>query len=113
MELAGKEIGSGRQALRFTEEALQEIVRTVVQQTKRVQEISHLAEQQTVGAETLVKTIDEIAMVARDHALSTQQASMGTQQQITSMEQMALSAQELSGMADKLREKVSRFRIDG
>ncbi len=113
MELAGKEIGSGRQALRFTEEALQEIVRTVVQQTKRVQEISHLAEQQTVGAETLVKTIDEIAMVARDHALSTQQASMGTQQQITSMEQMALSAQELSVMADKLREKVSRFRIDG
>jgi len=113
MELAGKEIGSGRQALRFTEEALQEIVRTVVQQTKRVQEISHLTEQQTVGAETLVKTIDEIAMVARDHALSTQQASMGTQQQITSMEQMALSAQELSGMADKLREKVSRFRIDG
>jgi len=113
MELAGKEIGSGRRALRFTEEALQEIVRTVVQQAKRVQEISHLAEQQTVGAETLVKTIDEIAMVARDHALSTQQASMGTQQQITSMEQMALSAQELSGMADKLREKVSRFRIDG
>ncbi|MBW8005018.1 MAG: methyl-accepting chemotaxis protein [candidate division NC10 bacterium] len=113
MGLAVKEIGSGRQALRFTEEALQEIVRTVVQQTKRVQEISHLTEQQTVGAETLVKTIDEIAMVARDHALSTQQASMGTQQQITSMEQMALSAQELSVMADKLREKVSRFRIDG
>ncbi len=113
MELAGKEIGSGRQALRFTEEALQEIVRAVVQQAKRVQEISHLAEQQTTGSEKLVKTIDEIAKVARDHALSTQQASSAAQQQITSMEQMAVSAQELSVMADKLREKVARFRIHG
>jgi len=113
MELAGREIGSGRQALRFTEEALQQIVRTVVQQAKRVQEISHLAEQQTLGAETLVKTIDEIAMVARDHALSTQQASSATQQRTASTEQMALSAQQLSVMADKLREKVSRFRVDG
>lgn len=112
MELAGKEIGSGRQALRFTEEALRDIVHTVVHQAKRVQEISHLAEQQTGGAERLVNTIDEIAKVARDHALSTQQASLATQQQITSMEQMAMSAEDLSVMADKLREKVSRFRVD-
>ncbi|MEE8283262.1 MAG: methyl-accepting chemotaxis protein [candidate division NC10 bacterium] len=113
MEMAGKEIGSGRQALRLTEEALHDIVRTVVQQVKRVQEISHLTEQQTLGAKTLVKTIDEIAQVAQDHALSTHQASAATQQQTESMEQMAASAQELSVMADKLREKVSRFRVHG
>lgn len=88
-------------------------MRTVVQQVKRVQEISHLTEQQTLGAKTLVKTIDEIAQVAQDHALSTHQASAATQQQTESMEQMAASAQELSVMADKLREKVSRFRVHG
>ncbi|MFQ5847613.1 MAG: methyl-accepting chemotaxis protein [Candidatus Methylomirabilales bacterium] len=113
METAGKGIGSGREALRFTEQALRDIVRTVVEQVKRVQEISHLTEQQTQGAEALVNTIDEIAKVAQDHAISTHQASAATKQQTTSMEQMALSAQELSVMADKLREKVSRFRVNG
>lgn len=113
METAGKEITSGHQALRLTEEALQEIVRTVVQQVKRVQEISHLTEQQSLGARTLVKTIDEIAKVAQDHALSVHQASSATHQQTTSMEQMAFSAHELNLLADKLREKVSRFRVSG
>ncbi|MFQ5882439.1 MAG: methyl-accepting chemotaxis protein [Candidatus Methylomirabilales bacterium] len=111
MEVAGKEIGSGRQVLRFTEEALQEIVRGVVQRVQRVEEISLLTEQQTLAAEVVVKTIDEVAKVAQDHALSTQQASAATVEQTASMEQMALSAQELSLMADKLREKVSRFRV--
>lgn len=112
MEMAGKGIESGRQVLQFTEKGLHEIVRTVVQQVKRVQEISHLTEQQTLGARALVKTIDEIAEVAREHALSTQEASAATQQQIASVEQMALGAQELSNIADKLRERVSRFKVN-
>jgi methyl-accepting chemotaxis protein len=112
MEAAGKQVESGRQALRFIDESLQGIVHTVVQQVKRVQEISPLAEQQTLGARALVKTIEEIAEVAREHALSTQEASAATQRQITSMEQLALRAHELSVMADKLREKISRFRVN-
>lgn len=111
MEVATKEIGSGREVLRSTDEALQEIVRAVVQQVKQVQEISQLTEQQTLGAEALVKTIDQIAKVAENNAASTQQASAATGEQKASMEHMALNAQELSATADKLRESVSRFRV--
>jgi methyl-accepting chemotaxis protein len=113
METAGKEVESGRKVLQLTEEALQGIVRTVVQQVRRVQEISHLTAQQTLGAKALVKTIDEIAALARDHALSTHGASAATQQQIASMEQLALRAHELSLVADELREKLSRFKVNG
>lgn len=112
MEMAGKGIESGRQVLQFTEKSLHEIVRTVVQQVKRVQEISPLTDQQTLGARALVKTIDEIAEVAREHARSTQEASAATQLQIASVEQMAFGAQELSNIADKLRERVSRFKVN-
>ena len=112
-EVAGKEIRSGRLAVRVTEESLQEIVRTVVQQAKGVQEISHLTEQQTLAAAALVQTIDEIAKVAEAHAVSTQQASAATQEQTASMEQMALNAHELSLIAENLREKVSSFRVEG
>ncbi|MGH7432729.1 MAG: methyl-accepting chemotaxis protein, partial [Candidatus Methylomirabilales bacterium] len=112
MEMAGRGIESGRQVLQFTEKSLHEIVRTVVQQVKRVQEISPLTDQQTLGARALVKTIDEIAEVAREHARSTQEASAATQLQIASVEQMAFGAQELSNIADKLRERVSRFKVN-
>ncbi len=112
MEVATKEIGSGREVLRSTGEALQEIVRAVVQQVKQVQEISQLTEQQTLGAEALVKAIDQIAKVAEDSAVSTQQASAATVEQKAAMEHMALNAQELSATADKLRELVSRFRVE-
>lgn len=111
MEVATKEIGSGREVLHSTGEALQGIVRAVVQQVKQVQEISQLTEQQTLGAEALVKTIDQIAKVAEDNAVSTQQASAATVEQKASMEHMALNAQEFSATADKLRESVSRFRV--
>lgn len=111
MEVATREIGSGREVLRATGEALQEIIRGVVQHVQQVQEISQLTEQQTLGAEALVKTMDEIAKVAEGNAVSTRQTSAATAEQKAAMEHMATNAQELSAMADKLRESVSRFRV--
>ncbi|MEK7338409.1 MAG: methyl-accepting chemotaxis protein, partial [candidate division NC10 bacterium] len=64
MEGATKEIEAGRKVLTFTGESLEDIVRVVVDEVKKVQEISTLTQQQTKGAEELVKTIDEIAKVA-------------------------------------------------
>jgi len=111
MEVATKEIDSGKEILTFTGEALQDIVRVVLEEVKKVQEISALTQQQTKGAEEMVRTIDEIAKVAQDNAASTEEASAATTQQTASMEQMADSAQQLSGMADRLRGLVLRFKV--
>jgi len=78
---------------------------------KKVQEISGLTQQQTQGAQELVKTIDEIAKVAEDNAAATEEASAATTEQTASMEQMAQSAQQLSRLADKLRTLVARFNV--
>jgi methyl-accepting chemotaxis protein len=111
MEMATGEITSGRDGLTYTSDALEEIVRVVVEQVKKVQEISALTERQTQGAQALVKTTDEIAKVAEDNAASTEQASAATTEQTASMEQMVKSAQQLSGMADKLKTLVARFNV--
>ena len=111
MELATRDIASGREVLTYTSDALEEIVRGVVEEVKKVQEISALTQQQTEGAQALVKTIDEIAKVAEDNAASTEEASAATTEQTASMEQMAQSAQQLSGMADKLKTLVTRFHV--
>ena len=111
MEGATKEIDAGRKVLTFTGEALEDIVRVVVDEVKKVQEISALTQQQTKGAEELVKTIDEIAKVAEDNAASTEEASAATMEQTTSMEQMADSAQQLRALAESLKALVTRFKV--
>ena len=111
MEVATREMTSGREVLTYTSDALQDIVRVVVEEVKKVQEISALTQRQTQGAQELVKTIDEIAKVAEDNAASTEEASAATTEQTASMEQMARSAQQLSGLADKLKTLVARFNV--
>jgi methyl-accepting chemotaxis protein len=111
MEVATREISSGREVLTYTGDALEDIVRVVVEEVKKVQEISALTQQQTQGAQELVKTIDEIAKVAEDNAAATEEASAATTEQTASMEQMAQSAQQLSRLADKLKTLVARFNV--
>ncbi len=111
IEVATREITSGREVLTYTGDALEDIVRVVVEEVKKVQEISVLTQQQTQGAQELVKTIDEIAKVAEDNAASTEEASAATTEQTASMEQMAQSAQQLSRLADTLKTLVARFNV--
>lgn len=111
MEVATREISSGREVLTYTGDALEDIVRVVVEEVKKVQEISALTQQQTQGAQEMVTTIDEIAKVAEDNAAATEQASAATTEQTASMEQMAQSAQQLSRLADKLKTLVARFHV--
>ena len=111
IEVATREISSGREVLTYTGDALEDIVRVVVEEVKKVQEISALTQQQTQGAQELVKTIDEIAKVAEDNAAATEEASAATTEQTASMEQMAQSAQQVSKLADKLRTLVAMFNV--
>ncbi|MBI3002502.1 MAG: hypothetical protein HYY54_02535 [candidate division NC10 bacterium] len=111
MEGATREIDAGRKVMTLTGEALEDIVRVVVDEVKKVQEISALTQQQTKGAEELVKTIDEIAKVAEDNAASTEEASAASTEQTASMEQMAEAAQQLQALAVSLKALVARFRV--
>jgi methyl-accepting chemotaxis protein len=111
MDAATREITSGREVLTNTNEALEEIVRVVVGEVTKVQEISALTERHTQGTQELVKTIDDIAKVAEDNAASTEEAAAATTQQTASMEQMAQAAQKMSGLADKLKSMVARFNV--
>jgi len=112
MEMAGREVSSGRDLLASIGKALEEIVLVVIDEVKKVQEISQLTQQQTKGAEQMVATIDDIAKVAMDNAASSEQTSAATMEQTASMEQMADSAQRLSSLGDKLSEAIAKFRVD-
>ncbi len=112
MEVATREVNAGKDVLSYTGEALEDIVRVVVGEVNKVQEISSLTQRQIQGAEELVKTVDEIAKVAEDNAASTEEASAATTEQTAAMEQMAASAQKLSALSGTLRSLVTHFKVD-
>ena len=112
--------GNGQQGGELREEtswpplarALEEIVLVVIDEVKKVQEISQLTQQQTKGADQMVATIDEIAKVAMDNAAFSEQTSAATMEQTASMEQMADAAQRLSSLGNQLDQNIARFRVD-
>ncbi|MDH7499664.1 MAG: methyl-accepting chemotaxis protein [candidate division NC10 bacterium] len=112
MEMAGKEVSSGRDLLASIGRALDEIVLVVIDEVKKVQEISQVTQKQTQSAEQMVATIDEIAKVAMDNAASSEQTSTATMEQTASMEQMADAAQRLSMLGKQLDQSIAKFRVD-
>jgi methyl-accepting chemotaxis protein len=112
MEVASKEVNSGKDLLASIARALEEIVLVVIDEVKKVQEISQLTQQQTKGADQMVVTIDEIAKVAIDNAAFSEQTSAATMEQTASMEQMADAAQRLSSLGNQLDQNIARFKVD-
>jgi methyl-accepting chemotaxis protein len=111
MEMASKEVSSGRNLLASIGKALEEIVLVVIDEVRKVQEISQLTQLQTKGSEQMVSTIDEIAKVAMDNAASSEQTSAATMEQTASMEQMADAAQRLSNLGNQLQETIAKFKV--
>ncbi len=112
MKETAQDITGGREDLSTISLSLEEIVQMISTAAEKVKNISDLAQIQAEGAKELVRSIDEIAKVAHDNATSIEQLSSATQEQTSSMEEMSRSAQELSQTADRLKQLVSRFRLD-
>lgn len=112
VETASREVSSGRDLLASIGKALDDIVLVVIDEVKKVQEISQLTQQQTKGVEQMVATIDDIARVAMENAASAQETSAATMEQTASMEQMADAAQRLSSLGKQLDQSIAKFRVD-
>ena len=112
MKETAQNIAEGREDLGTISLSLEEIVQMVTTAADKVRNISDLAQVQAEGAKELVRSIDEIAKVAHDNATSIEQVTTVTQEQTAAMEDMSRATQELSGTADRLKQQVSKFRLD-
>ena len=90
--------------------ALQEIVKDVKCSADQVQEITRLTREQSISAAKLVEAIEEIASIAGDNAVGTEQATTATREQTMAMQELAEAAQQLSHTSDRLKSRVSAFQ---
>ncbi|MGH9869481.1 MAG: methyl-accepting chemotaxis protein [Candidatus Polarisedimenticolia bacterium] len=101
----------GRNAVGAVGRNLEDIKQAVLATVDRVSEISASTEKQALGADRLVKAIEEIARIAQSNAAGTQDASAATLEQTASMQEMSSSAQQLARTSDALKEMVTIFRL--
>jgi len=112
MKETAQDIAEGREDLGTISLSLEEIVQMITTAADKVRNISDLSQIQAEGAKELVRSIDEIAKVAHENATSIEQVSSATQEQSATIEEMSKATQELSQTADRLKQLVSRFRLD-
>lgn len=104
-------LDEGQDIVQSMGEALDEIVRAVMESTTHAQEISQLTETQSAAARDITEIIDEVSKVAEDNAASTEEVSAATEEQTASMEELAASAQDLTALSDKLRKLSEEFKV--
>lgn len=111
MALGNQEVCEGVVIASQAQKALSEIVETVDKTVNMVQEISTAAQEQSKGITKVVESIDKINDIAHQVSVATQQVSASTQEQITTNEQVKENASRLAQYAEKMRERISKFKV--
>jgi len=107
-----KNVQDGKDVINSAVNSLNGVVRIALDSLHELNRISTLTQEQSYGAEKMVKAVDEIARVAEDNAAATEEVSAATEEQTASMEEMASAAQELSDTAERLKNIVNSFKLD-
>ncbi|HWI55163.1 MAG TPA: methyl-accepting chemotaxis protein [Desulfobacteria bacterium] len=106
-----KEAEEGVVIATHAQKALTEIVGTVDRTVRMVQEISTAAEQQSRGIAQAVESIDKVNIIAQQVSVASQQVAASTQQQMNTNDQVNNNASSLAQLAEKLRERISKFKV--
>ncbi len=106
-----QEVEEGVVIATHAQKALTEIVGTVDRTVRMVQEISTAAEQQSKGITKVVDSIDKVSVIAHQVSEASQQVAASTQLQMNTNDQVNANASRLAQLAEKLRERISKFRV--
>lgn len=111
MVAGSKEAEEGVVIAIHAQKALTEMVGTVDRTVRMVLEITTAAEQQSRGIAQVVESIDKVNVIAHQVSVASQQVSVSTQQQMNTNEQVNENASRLAQLAEKLRERISKFKV--
>lgn len=106
-----EELGEGREDLTNIVRSMGAITDTVRKGAEKVHLISDSAREQLKGSEEMVKAIEEISLVARNNASSTEAIQAVIQEQTAAVARMTMLAGELTNLSVELQNVVRSFRL--
>ncbi len=111
IETSSKEVQEGKAQVSKIAELLIEINKAATDANGLVNQIVVSGKQRVEETDKVVKSINEIANIAKDSASTAQEVSSSSEEQTASMEEVSASAQELSRLAMDLKDVVEKFKI--
>jgi methyl-accepting chemotaxis protein len=106
-----EELSEGREDLTNIVRSMGAITGTVLRGAEKVHLISESAREQLEGSNEMVKAIEEISMVARNNATSTEAIQTVIQEQTSAVSRMTSLASELTNTSVELQSVVRQFRL--
>ena len=102
-------IGEGRDDVDTIAASLEQIRSAVGEAARRAEEIFEGADSQSMDAQRMVESMDEISRMAADNARVIGGSTSTSKAQVASMTRMVSSSQDLNGLAEKMYELLRRF----
>ncbi|MDD5079650.1 MAG: methyl-accepting chemotaxis protein [Candidatus Omnitrophica bacterium] len=112
IEASSKEVQEGKIQVSKIADVLTEINKAAREAAGVANDIATAGQERIVEVDRTVKSINEVASIAKESASTVQEVSSSTQEQTASMEEMSASAQELARLAMDLKEMVGKFKLD-
>ncbi len=113
METGTEEVWQGVEVIERTSQSLDRIHEAVGETTDLAHDISATTHQQEEVGEGIVRSVNEVAVVAEQNAAATEEVSAAVEEQTAAMEEVSISAQTLTDLAAQLRELVSQAEQAG
>ncbi|GGF93145.1 methyl-accepting chemotaxis protein [Paenibacillus abyssi] len=106
------EVQGGLAIVNKTQESFMEIVTSMEQIGAQIDEMAATAQQMSASAQQVSATVAGITTISKDNALHSQNVAASSEEQLASMEEITTSAAALSGMAMKLQDLMSKFKVN-
>ncbi len=111
IKASSKEAQDGQVQMAQIENNLIEINKAAQDVGKLVEQISSAGKDRVIEIERVVKTINEVAEIAKGSAATAEEVSSSTEEQTASMQEMSASAMELARLAVDLKDLVGKFKL--
>jgi methyl-accepting chemotaxis protein len=112
MQHGTEEVSNGAEALNEAATVIEKVVESGNSIAILVQDIAAAAQEQSASIQEISSSIDEVASITQQSASGTESTTFAIQQQNETMEELAQSAQNLSGMAEKLMNTITKFKLE-
>ena len=112
IEMSSREVQEGMVEVGKISEVLSAISRGAQESYKLTNGISEAGQKRVLELERVVKSVNEVADIAKESAALVQDAFSSTEEQTASMEEMSASSQEFARLALDLKEVVGKFKLD-
>jgi methyl-accepting chemotaxis protein len=112
IETSSKEVQEGKVQVSKIADVLTEINKAAREAAGVTNDIAVAGQERVAEVDRTVKSINEVASIAKESASTVQEVSSSTEEQTASMEEMSASAQELARLAMDLKELVGKFKLD-